>query len=720
MRFRYWCLTIPDHEALHEESGYATRQETESGHDGNRLLAMQRLIAKLIPGLGARKPSSVHPEIRRARQRLRSDEPEQAEQICQRVLATEPNNAQAHGVLGRVALQQGRNELAIEHFAAAINLDGQQADFHQDLGMAYSNIKQFAEAARSFQRAIALEGKNPATHNNLGNCYRLSGDPDAALRCFRKAIAVNSKYLPAYLNLAEILDRQRKHREAERTYRKALRAGADSPNNPDHRVLLHHRLGLTLRQLDKTDEAIARYQEALAIQPDFAMAHNSLGGALLARNDLNGALACFRTALDIEPDYARVHSNILLTLNYLPGITQQALYEESLKFDARHARRLMRGRKPLRNARNKQKVLKIGYLSPDFREHSVAFFTRKLFGAHNRDAVEVYGYGDVETPDDLTGQFQAQADHWRPITAMTDEEVAAQIRRDGIDILVDLAGHTANNRLLVFARKPAPIQVTWLGYPNTTGMKAMDYRLTDALADPPGEADRLHAEKLVRLEHGFLCYQSDESVPAVSPPPCLPNRPVTFGSFNTIKKVTPDVVRVWSRILQSLPDARLVMKSHALEDKTTKAGLLQAFDEHGITARRIDLINAVPQRKDHLKLYSGIDISLDPFPYNGTTTTFEALWMGVPVITWCGNRHAGRVGASILHHLGQPELVAGGEDEYVDLAINLAGDTARLATLRTALRPQLRRSTLMNERLFTKSLEHAYRNMWVAWCNKKR
>jgi len=237
----------------------------------------------------------------------------------------------------------------------------------------------------------------------------------------------------------------------------------------------------------------------------------------------------------------------------------------------------------------------------------------------------------------------------------------------------------------------------------------MDYRLTDAVADPSGDADRLHSEKLIRLEHGFLCYQTNESIPAVSPPPCLQQAHVTFGSFNMIKKVTPEVIRVWSRILQAIPGARLMMKSNALEDNSTRTSMLQAFGEHGITADRLDLINAVPRRRDHMDLYSRVDIGLDPFPYNGTTTTFEALWMGVPVICLRGNRHAGRVGASIMHHMGIPELVADSEDEYVDLAQKLAGDTHRLGTLRNSVRSQLRESTLMDVPLFTETLENAYR-----------
>jgi protein O-GlcNAc transferase len=321
--------------------------------------------------------------------------------------------------------------------------------------------------------------------------------------------------------------------------------------------------------------------------------------------------------------------------------------------------------------------------------------------------------------DAISDVFKVRADHWLSIVGMTDEAVATRIRGDRIDILVDLAGHTANGRPLVFARKPAPVQVNWLGYPNTTGLKTMDYRLTDAVANPPGDADRLHTEELIRLPHGFLCYQTDDPNPTVSPPPCLERGYVTFGSFNHLPKLNPEVIRVWSGILKSLPESRLVLKSGPLADASTRALYLKKFADHGIPADRVDLIGRRPSRMEHLQTYSQIDICLDPFPYNGTTTTFEALWMGVPVICLRGDRHAGRVGASIMHHLGLPEHIAETEEEYIDLAKKLAGDTDRLDALRNDLRTRLHESVLMNIPLFTEALEQAYRQMWTAWCDKR-
>lgn len=373
---------------------------------------------------------------------------------------------------------------------------------------------------------------------------------------------------------------------------------------------------------------------------------------------------------------------------------------------------------PLRNARDRERVLRIGYLSPDFRSHSVADFTCKLIGAHDRNQFENFCYSNVIREDAITQRFKAYTDHWLSIVGMDDEGVAARIGQDRIDILVDLAGYTAENRILIFAREPAPILVNWLGYPNTTGLKVMDYRLTDSIADPDGEADRLHSEKLVRLKHGFLCYQATGSMPPVSGPSYRHQGHITFGSFNHPPKITPAVIGTWAKILESRPDARLVLKGGAFVDAETREYYSSIFGEHGISPERLDLICKTPSRNDHLETYSRIDISLDPFPYNGTTTTCEALWMGVPVITLRGNRHAGRVGASILHHLGCPELIAENENEYIELACRLADDTGRLETLRTDLRHRMSQSELMNLPQFTETLENAYREMWTAWCDE--
>lgn len=643
----------------------------------------------------------------------------QAEQICKQVIADSTNAPEAWNLLGGIALRQGRPDIAAGHFSAAIESDPHQSEYQQGMGIACFSLGQFPEAVRCFEQAIALDRRNPGAHANLGNCLLHGGDIAGALRCYRHAIAADAGYLQAYLSLADVLVKRRDHKQAVKVYSKGLRHASDRPGGQSATVLLHHRLGLSLRELGRTDDAIAQYRRAIEIQPDFALAHNSLGGARLARNELEEASSCFREALRLEPGWSRVHSNILMTMNYQAGLTQAEIYAESLNFDAGHCRALLDARSPSNN-RNKKRVLRIGYVSPDFRDHSVAHFIRKLIPRHNRKAFSIVCYSDVEIPDTVTAHFQSSADLWRPTVTMTDEQLADQVRCDGIDILVDLAGHTSNNRLLVFARRPAPVQVSWLGYPNTTGMQAMDYRLTDAIADPPEEAGRWHTEELVRLPGGFLCFQGDDVAATVEPPPCLKQGRVTFGSFNMIRKITPEVMQTWSRIMHAVPGSRLMIKSHALQDRGTRSRFLAGMRAHGVRRRRLTLLNSVASRHDHLRQYSAVDIGLDPFPYNGTTTTLEALWMGVPVISLHGDRHAGRVGASILHRLGLEELVGDTTDDYVDIATRLASDVQRLRSLREELRDRLRQSTLMDVRKFTAVLESSYRKMWEAWCDGKR
>jgi predicted O-linked N-acetylglucosamine transferase (SPINDLY family) len=336
--------------------------------------------------------------------------------------------------------------------------------------------------------------------------------------------------------------------------------------------------------------------------------------------------------------------------------------------------------------------------------------------AHNRERVEVYCYSDVKKPDEVTQRLQEEADHWFSTVGMEHGAIADRIRKDQVDILVDLAGHTCYINPLVYALKPAPIQVTWLGYPNTIGLETIRYRLTDAISDPAGEADGLHSEKLIRLEHGFLCYQPEALAPDVGPLPCREHDYITFGSFNNLRKVTPEVIKVWAEILHAVPGSHLLLKARQLTDNQTRMRFMEMFAQEGIAKERIELHRDLPKYEDHLELYNKVDIGLDPFPYNGTTTTCEALWMGVPVMTMLGNRHASRVGASILHRVGLDELVGASAQEYIDLARLLALDQERLQEMRFSMRDRMQQSELMDSKHFTSHLEDVYRQIWQEYC----
>jgi predicted O-linked N-acetylglucosamine transferase (SPINDLY family) len=360
--------------------------------------------------------------------------------------------------------------------------------------------------------------------------------------------------------------------------------------------------------------------------------------------------------------------------------------------------------------------LRVGYVSADFRQHSVAFFIEPVIEAHDRRGFEVICYSNVAWPDAVTMRMRKLADQWRDIARRCDEDVAEQIRRDGVDILVDLAGHTDGNRLLVFARKPAPVQVTYLGYPDTTGLRTMDYRLTDAYADPPGETEPYHSEELVRLARCFLCYRPATESPEVGELPALAAGTVTFGSFNSFAKVTEEVMGAWSRILLAVPESRLVLKAKGLGQAEARERAGEVFERHGIAPQRVEMTGQSESFVEHLRAYQCVDIALDTFPYNGTTTTCEALWMGVPVITLAGRSHVWRVGMSLLSNAGLPELIAATLDDYVAAAARLAGDVDGLRQMRRGLRQRLGASALTDAAGFTRRLEEAYRGIWANWC----
>jgi predicted O-linked N-acetylglucosamine transferase (SPINDLY family) len=325
----------------------------------------------------------------------------------------------------------------------------------------------------------------------------------------------------------------------------------------------------------------------------------------------------------------------------------------------------------------------------------------------------------VKNPDQMTERLRKMADHWCAIAQLTDEALAEQVHQDGIDILVDLSGHTAGNRLQMFARKPAPVQVTWLGYPNTTGMPVIDYRLTDDIADPPGRADQYSIESLVRLPNGFLCYEPPEVAPDVAGLPVREAGRITFGSFNILPKMNASVIALWSQILNQVSGSCLLLKCRQLVDEPTRRVYLDLFARHKISADRIKMLRQTPSTHEHLALYNKVDIALDPFPYNGTTTTCEALWMGVPVVTLEGGRHSARVGASILTRVGLAELITGSQAVYVTKAVALACDLERLTQLRSQLRRRMQTSPLCDAKIFARQVEEKYQDMWYAWCRRK-
>ena len=574
-----------------------------------------------------------------------------------------------------------------------------------NLGNALAGQGRGGEAETAYRRAIGIDRGFLPAYVNLGNALLQQGKEDKAIETYRRALDVHPGFTEAHYNLAEALRDQGKADEAITAYRQAL--DIDPGNTP-----ALNGLGMALKGQGKLAEAIAAYRRALDIDAGFSEASNNLGNALVDQGRVGDAIASYRQALAIKPEDAEVHSNLLLSLNYVAGMPREEIFEAHLDWGKIHGAPVPASERPKPFRARPAERLRIGYVSPDFRTHSVAYFLEPLLTAHDSAAFEVFCYPCDGRADDTTERLRRMAAHWHPIAGLSDDDAFRLIREDGIDILVDLAGHTANNRLPLLARKPAPLQFAWLGYPNTTGLPAIDYRLTDADADPPG-AEQLHTEALIRLETGFLCYAGNEGAPDIGPLPCLERGYVTFASFNNLSKVGAGVAAAWSRILDTVADSRLLLKGKALDDGETRDAFAEMFAGHGIGTQRLDLRGHMDAPGDHMGLYGQADIALDPFPYNGTTTTCEALWMGVPVVTLRGERHAGRVGTSILNRLGLPELAAATLEEYVETAVGLAGRLDELAEIRLGLRARMKASPLGDAPAFAAAIEDAYRRAWA-------
>jgi predicted O-linked N-acetylglucosamine transferase (SPINDLY family) len=627
-----------------------------------------------------------------------------AEQAFRTILARWPAYAEVMDLLGVVYAKTGRLQDAAAIMQKAIATNPNLAGFHNNLGNVLSSLGRCAEAVECYQRALALRPDDPQTLNNLGSTLYTMARLEAAAEAYERALALRPEYPEALSNYGNVLIDQGRIADAVAANQKAL---ALNPAYP----IAHNNLGNGLRRLGRYEDAVQAYVRALELKPLYADALCNLAETLKEQGRALEALPFYEKALAVDPRQAGIHSNLLLALNSVESLSRMAAYAEHKRWGERFAAPALAHA----NAKDPAKRLRVGYVSPDFRKHSVAYFIEPVIAAHDRGQIEAFCYANVAVADAVTARIKDSADGWRAIRGLSDADAAAMIRADGIDILVDLAGHTMDGRLPLFALKPAPVQVAYLGYPNTTGLAAVDYRLTDAIADPEGEADRYHTERLVRLATGFLCYRPPADALEVAPPPALANGFVTFGSCNNLAKIGPATIAAWAAILKRMPDARLFLKSKPLADEGTRQRLAERFAEHGIADERLVMTGWIVDG-NHLAVYSRIDVGLDTFPYNGTTTTCEALWMGVPVVTLAGDRHAARVGASLLTHLGLDELIAHDPGTYVERAVALAHDQARLGALRAGLRDTVARSALSDAQGFTRALEAAYRRMWRAWC----
>ena len=529
------------------------------------------------------------------------------------------------------------------------------------------------DAEKAFRQILAAEPNHAEAHLCLGRLLWKRGQQDSAVACFENALAIQPDYPEALWSL-----------------------------------------GNAFWSKWEIDEAILRYQRAVAIKPSFAEVHASLGNAFKDRGQLDEAIACYRKALELDSRQTAVHSRLLLTMHYLAKYDGAAIFDESQLWDRIHTEALSEQALQSQHANGPDPArrLRIGYISADFHDHPVGRFLLPLLSTHDRKVCQVFCYAEPPCSDEVTTRLQDCADTWRNIAGLSDEQVASLVCSDQIDILVDLAGHTDDNRLLVFARKPAPIQATYLGYPDTTGLRTMDYRFSDFLADPPGQTDGRHSEKLVRLPQSTWCFEAPADAPAVTMPPALTNGYITFGCLNNFCKINSELLSLWATVLNATKGSRLLILA---PEGNARECLLDTICAEGADRGAIQFIAPQP-RAAYLATFGNIDISLDPFPYHGTATTCESLWMGVPVVSLAGQTHVSRVGVSLLSTVGLKDFIASTPEQYVDIASAAANDTVRLAELRVGMRARMKHSPLMDAAVFARDVEAAYRKMWIDWC----
>ena len=631
---------------------------------------------------------------------------EEADIVLRRAIDILPTHAAAHNNLGGVLEQAGRQEEALASYRAAANLEPNNSAIHGNIGIVLEKLGRLEESAVSLRHAVELDPQSPEAHNNLGNVMKGLGNLEAAATQLRQAIALKPDYANAHQNLGSVLIELRELDEAIATLERAVTL------EPDHaQALVNLSAGLNLLERLEESEKFAR--RAVEIAPDLAEAHNNLGVSIRGQGANEEAEACYRRVVELDPTHATAHSNLIFTLDFNPNYGVADHQAERKRWQELHAAPLATAIQPHDNKPDPHRRLRIGYVSADFRRHSAANGFGPMIMSYDRDAFEIYCYSVNLTSDDWTESFRAAATGWQSCRRLNDSQLAEAIRADKIDILVDLSGHSAGNRLPVFARKPAPVQVTAWGHAAGTGLEAIDYFLSDPVVVPASEAG-LYAEE-VRYLPSHIPYYPPQPAPEVVDAPSRRNGYITFGSFNRLEKISDGTLAVWSRLLKRSSTACLLIKSQALDRPKVRAGFEERIQAMDIDEDRITLLGSDPQMV-HLEKHSLVDIMLDPFPHGGGISTADALWMGVPVIALVGGTIAGRIAASALTAIGLPDLIAKTEDEYIEIAMRLGEDTERLVQLRSSMRQQVAESPVADSKQYVAAVEILYRDFWTRWC----
>ncbi|MEO6875488.1 MAG: tetratricopeptide repeat protein [Opitutaceae bacterium] len=631
-----------------------------------------------------------------------------AEQCYGRVRSAAPRNFDAFHLSGLLAFQQGRHEDAAALLQRGLALNPRSALCEMRLGVVCAALNDLTSAEKHLRAALAREPALAEAWCHLGATLKGLNRLAEAGAAYMQEIALKPDYGDAHNRLGALVSEMSGFAAAVPHFRRAVELQPDD-------LVSRANLGVALAQAGAAAEARQCFERVLAVEPDHELA---LTGRALVHQEagrIADAIADYSAVLQKRPRNHEAHSGRLLAKHYLAEVSWDDLFADHAAFGTVAAQLSLAS---LPNSADPARRLRVAFLSPDLRAHSVAYFLEPLLAHLDREQFEIYLYHDHPRVDAMSERLKKYATQWRHFAGRSGTSVESAIRADAPDVLVDLAGHTGLNRLPLFARRLAPVQITYLGYPNTTGLRTMDYRLVDAVTDPVGEADRFHTEQLVRFAPTAWSYAPPAAAPDCPEPPSAKAGFVTFGCFNNFAKVNAATLGVWSRVLTAVPGSHLLLKGYGLDDPAQAADLRVRLAALGIDGARVQLMGRTPGIANHLAAYGRMDIALDTFPYHGTTTTCEALWMGCPVVTLPGDRHASRVGASLLQAVGRPDWIARDADDYVRIAAELAGDQLRLAHERLHLREAMRSSPLMDHAGQGRRFGAAIRTCWTAWCAK--
>jgi protein O-GlcNAc transferase len=630
---------------------------------------------------------------------------DEAERCCRQILASRGRHADSLHLLGMIARRRGRPDQAAELFRRAIASDAGIAAFHLNLGSLLAAQGQLDDAAACFRRAVALRPDDPDAHFSLGSALAAQGRPDEAIAGFRRTLHLAPAHAGAHNHLGSLLMIRGQADEGLACFRNAVACRPDYPE-------AHYNLGNALAGLWQLDEAISSFRAALALRPDYPEAYTNLGNALRDHGLPDAALAHYEKAFQARPGDPGIWSNKLLMQNYVLDQPAKALRDMAREFGVHASARATRPFTRWRDASPGQ-PLRVGMVSADLGNHPVGYFLEGLLAAVDPAVLSLVAFPSGPGEDELTRRIRPRFSDWKPIHALDDEAAARLIHAQGVQVLLDLSGHTAGNRLPLFAWRPAPVQATWLGYFATTGMAEIDAIMGDPTVTPPEEADHF-TETVWSLPEIYYCFTPPAAETELSELPARVNGYPTFGCFNNLAKLNDAVITLWSRVLDAVPSGRLMLKAPQLRSESVRSRIRDRFAVHGIATERL-LLEPPSSRAEYLRAYHAVDIALDPFPYPGGATSCEALWMGVPVLTKRGDRFLSHAGETILRNAGLPDWIAADETDYVDKAARFASDPDQLARLRSLLRTQVLHSPLFDAPRFARHFEDALRGMWNRW-----